>query len=127
MKSYLKNPEFMDNKGTGKQEQTMEERVKEILGLEVSPHGEPNFFLIRDSEGNILEGMDFSDEVEQLEELVSLAVQQERERIVRMLQDQSMHAEVINKTLGLGNHYSTMPVVAGITSQVIKAINQDHE
>jgi hypothetical protein len=66
-------------------EKTLEESIKEILGLEVSPYGQQNFYLIRDSEGNILEGMDFSDEVKALQELVALAVQQERQTILEKI------------------------------------------
>ena len=103
-------------------ETTLEEKIKEILGLEVSPHGEPNMFLISDSEGNIEEGIDFSDEVKQLEELVSLAVQQRDEEIIEIVK--KMHGEhheyINNSTIGL-NAYRQAVI------DIIKAINQHNE
>ena len=73
-------------KGTGEGE-TMEEKIKEILGLEVSPAGEPNFFLISDSEGNVEEGIDFSDEVKQISELIALALQEQREEVKELIKE----------------------------------------
>lgn len=39
------------------------EKIIEILGLESAPKGNEDMFLIRDENGKILEGIDFTDEV----------------------------------------------------------------
>jgi hypothetical protein len=44
-------------------------RIADILGLETSPHGEPHYLLTYDEEGTVLEGVDFSNEVEELAQL----------------------------------------------------------
>jgi len=117
---------------TGTTETTLEEKIKEILGLEVSPHGEPNMFLISDSEGNIEEGIDFSDEVKQLEELVSLAVQQERERCLKLVEEKQFEInidEYLPKVREWEKGYDK-PFDDGyeqFRKDIIKAINQHNE
>lgn len=45
--------------------------IVEILGLEVSPDGEPDQLLSRDENDNVIEGSDWSEEVDQLLALFS--------------------------------------------------------
>lgn len=56
------------------------DQIAEILGLETSPDGEPYHLLTRDEDGNILEGVDYSDEVRHLERMLLEARKQGMEQ-----------------------------------------------
>ena len=46
------------------------EKIQEILGLETDPNGQPNMLLIRDEEDQILQGIDFTEEVIELAQFI---------------------------------------------------------
>jgi hypothetical protein len=48
------------------------------------------------------------------------------ETTINMLRDESMLAECITKTLGYGHHYSTIPVLRGIVSEIEKKLLLDN-
>jgi hypothetical protein len=58
---------------------TLKNKIVEILGLETDPDGEENMLLTRDTSDEILEGVSFKEEVE---ELVNL-FQKEREETLK--------------------------------------------
>lgn len=47
----------------------LREKIKDILGVEIDPDGNENMYLIRDEHNNLLQGIDFTDEINQLCEL----------------------------------------------------------
>jgi hypothetical protein len=56
----------MNKKQLGK----LSKEIIEILGLEIDKNGDENMFLIRDEEGYVLEGIDFTDEVIELTQFI---------------------------------------------------------
>ena len=44
-------------------ESELVKKIPEILGLETTPDGVPNYLLIRDEDDEVIEAIDFSDEV----------------------------------------------------------------
>jgi hypothetical protein len=50
-----------------------------IFGLEVAPNGEPDFLLIRDENGTVLEGVSYADEIDQAVALFTTHLQSIRE------------------------------------------------
>jgi len=44
----------------------LDKTISKILGLETDPNGQPNMLLIRDENNEILQGIDFNDEVIEL-------------------------------------------------------------
>lgn len=42
----------------------LREEIREMLGVETAPNGKPDYFLIRDINGKVTEGIDFSEEVD---------------------------------------------------------------
>lgn len=49
-------------------ESELVKKIPEILGLETTPDGAPNHLLIRDEDDEVVEAIDFSDEVVQLKQ-----------------------------------------------------------
>jgi len=62
------------------------ERVYDILGLEVDPSGQDEMYLIRDEDGEIIEGIDFREELDQIVALISSSVQKGREEATEEIQ-----------------------------------------
>ncbi len=60
-------------------QQTLEERIADILGLEIDPEGNKNMLITRDDEDDIIEGISFDDEVDELITLLTSEVQKARE------------------------------------------------
>ena len=48
----------------------LSKEIIEILGLETDENGDENMFLIRDENGSVLEGIDFTDEVIELTQFI---------------------------------------------------------
>lgn len=71
--------------------QSWAEKVSDILGLETDPDGQENMLLVRDSDGDIIEGTDFSSEVEEIVNLISqtlaTAEAEWKERLVKAMTD----------------------------------------
>jgi hypothetical protein len=49
----------------------LREQIVKILGLETDPNGQPDFLLTRDEDFNVIEGVSYANEVDQLVQLVS--------------------------------------------------------
>ncbi len=64
----------------------LKNKIKEILGLEIDPNGDDYMFLIRDGNGKLLNGIDFSDEVEQIVSLLSSHTSALIEKLERKLE-----------------------------------------
>lgn len=62
-------------------------KIVEILGLETAPNGDPDFLLIRDGNGIVLEGTSYTEEVDQLVRLFDQAwidgMEQAKSRVLR--------------------------------------------
>lgn len=61
----------------------LREKLIEILGLETAPDDQPEFLLTRDENGTILEGVSFSEELDQILNLFSDTLK-EKEREARL-------------------------------------------
>ena len=48
----------------------LDKTISKILGLETDPNGQPNMLLIRDENDEILQGIDFNDEVIELAQFI---------------------------------------------------------
>ena len=55
-----------------KQKEEVRAEIIEILGLEIDEEGNENMLLIRNCKGKILYGLDYTEEVNELEKLISL-------------------------------------------------------
>ena len=98
-------------------EKKIEEKIKDILGLETSPDGQENFWLIRDEDGDIIEGADFSDELDDLKDYVQQyaehIVQQESTRkTIKDIAPNGVTGGMVAITKKSVNGKNTFPVVS---------------
>lgn len=79
-------PFTIPNKGVDNTQPTedwiteFDEKFYKIMGTETDPDGEPNMYLIRDSNDNILHGISFDDEKEQIKSFIQSQIEAEREK-----------------------------------------------
>lgn len=50
------------------------EKAYEIIGLEVDPRGQDEMYLIRDEDGEVTDGIEFSEELDEIEGLVDMVL-----------------------------------------------------
>lgn len=100
--------------------QQAQEKIKDILGLEVSPDGEENFFLIKDEDGNVLEGMDFSDEVDALTDLLAQTI-----KATERATEERIVGEIEKLDIQVGS--PCKPVANMVKTGIIKHLQRRHE
>ena len=68
--SHRNNRENKEPMMKKEQLEKLSKEIIEILGLEIDKNGNENMFLIRDEDDNVLEGIDFTDEVIELTQFI---------------------------------------------------------
>lgn len=85
----------MTNSFIEKKVEEFEKEAYDILGLEVDPHGTDHMLLTKDEDGNVLEGVSFSDEVQELKSFLRSALRDHAEYL-RNIVEKEMEKEYPN-------------------------------
>lgn len=85
-------------------------KFPEILGLEVFPDGTDNQLCIRDEDDEIIESIDFSDEVKELKQFHSNSINMIIEGVVEMVRSKKVEIKVEKPKMGRPYKYPRVKI-----------------